>query len=215
MDSSERERITHPAFGHIVFHRTNGISRFYGSELEQQNYITLEILDSEIERDLTCDRFFAGRKTILKARLSANQFSELITSLNTGSGVPCTLEYVNNTKVEKLPEIENRKELVHRKFKDRMTAFSKTLVEKQKRIKELTAKKTLSKDDQKEIESLTSWVIQETSSNIPFFAECFQETCDEVLQDAKSEMENAIQHKITMLGLKALGESNKHSEIGE
>ena len=50
---------------------------------------------------------------------------------------------------------------------------------------------------------------KEVTSNIPFFAKCFQGTMDEVVMDAKTEVENAIQHKINTLGLNALHEQNR------
>ena len=128
--------------------------------------------------------------------------------MNQGSGVPCTIERINKIAVETYPKTESRKEFVHRKFKDRMKEFANTLKEKQNRVKELTAKKTLSKEDQKELNWTVEWLTQEVASNIPFFAECFQETMDEVVLDAKTEIENAIQHKITTLGLNALHEQN-------
>jgi hypothetical protein len=53
------------------------------------------------------------------------------------------------------------------------------------------------------------WLTTEIERNIPFFMECFQETADLVVQEAKSEVENAIQHKINILGLTELHKQNK------
>jgi hypothetical protein len=141
--------------------------------------------------------------------MTSTQFSEAITSLNNGGGVPCTIEMVDNKPVEKYPTNESRKEFVHRKFQDRMNEFAKTLKQNQLRVVELTAKKTLSKEDQRELNNIVSFMSAEISSNIPFFAKCFQETMDEVVLDAKTEIESAIQHKITSLGLAELHKQNK------
>jgi hypothetical protein len=209
MNNQEEEIQTHPAYAQIRFTRTTGRARFYGSELEQDHYITMEIQRSEITRSLTDDRFFASGLPIIKLRLSSGQFAELITSLNVGQGVPCTLEMVNGVPVEKLPEVENRKEFVHRKFSERMEQFAKALHAKQRRVKELSAKKTLSKDDQSELNRLMEWLTMEVVSNIPFFVECFQETTDKVVLEAKMEVENAIMHKVTSLGMKQLHKQNQ------
>lgn len=203
----EREKYTHPSYGQIRFSRVSGKNRFYGSELEQQNYISLEIHGSEIERDLSKEWYY-NRKLITRLRLSSNQFAELITSMNIGSGVPCTLEFYNETKTDALPDLDNRKEFLHRKFQDRMDEFSTTLKENQERAKELTKKKTLSKADQHELLLLIEKLTQEVSSNIPFFAKCFQENMDEIVQEAKTEIESAVQHKITTLGLEELHKQN-------
>jgi hypothetical protein len=208
-ESKEKETYKHPSFGQIKFSRCNGGNQgFYGSELPQDHYITMEVKNSEIQRDLRRDWHFAYSLPLIEIRMTASQFSEMLTSLNHGSGVPCTIEMVNMKPIEKYPQPESRKEFVHRKFKDRMTEFAKTLKIKQNRVKELTAKKTLSKADQEELNRTVEWLTTEVASNIPFFAECFQETMDEIVVDAKAEVENAIQHKITTLGLTELHKQN-------
>lgn len=210
-ESKEKERHTHPSFGQLRFSRVSGSGqKFYGSELPQDHYITMEVVPSEISRDLSRDWYFGHGLPLIEVRMTSSQFSEAITSMNQGSGVPCTVEKVAQKSVEKLPEAESRKEFVHRKFKDRMIEFAKTLKEKQARAKALTAKKTLSKDDQRELNFLIEWLTTEVSNNIPFFAECFQETVDKVVLEAKSEVENAIQHKITTIGL---AELHKHNNL--
>ena len=205
----ETERHTHESFGQISFTRTvGGNTNFYGSELPQDHYISLEIHHSEIERELTQDRYY-NKGQILRLRMSSGQFSELITSLNSGTGIPCTIERLQGKKIESIPVLESRKDFVHRKFEDRMKEFAVKLKTKQDRVKELSNKKTLSKEDQKELNWTVEWITQEVTSNIPFFAKCFQETMDDVVFEAKLEVENAIQHKISVLGLNALHEENR------
>ncbi len=203
------ERHTHDSFAQISFNRTVGINtNFYGSELPQDHHITLEVHHSEIERRLTHDQYYENGR-ILRIRMTSAQFSELITSMNSGSGIPCTLESLEGKNIEALPVLEGRKDFVHRKFEHRMENFALQLKEKQERVKELSNKKTLSKEDQKELNWLVEWITQEVSSNIPYFSKCFQKTMDEVVFEAKTEVENAIQHKITTLGLNALHEENR------
>jgi hypothetical protein len=206
----EREKINHPSFGQISFSRTNSNgTNFYGSELSQDHYITLEINNSEIERELTQDRYFPTGVSLIKVRMSSSQFAELLTSMNYGAGIPCTIERLAGKKVDELPEQESRKEFVHRKFEDRMKMFANKIRENQLKAKELVKKKTLSKQDIHDLTHQLEWLTQEVSGNIPFFAKCFQETMDEVVNEAKMEVENAIQHKINVLGLNVLHEQNK------
>ncbi len=208
-ESKESERHSHPAFGMMKFSRVSGRANFYGSELEQDHYIEMEVCQSEIQRTLTQDWYFAKNAPVITVRMTSNQFSEMITSMNHGSGVPCTIDRFNYKKVADLPNAESRKEFVHRKFGDRMEEFAKTLKKKQERVKELTEKKTLSKADQQELKFTVEWLTTEVASNIPYFAKCFQETMDEVVSEAKSEIESAIQHKITTLGLQELHNRNR------
>jgi len=205
----ERETLQHESFGQIQFNRSNGNdTKFYGSELPQDHYITMEVHQSEINRDLTRDLYF-NRDLILRIRLSSGQFAEMLTSMNCGGGVPCTIENIGDKRVAELPLQESRKEFVHRKFEDRMKMFADTIRERQRLAKDLVKKKALSKNDMQELQRHLEWLTGEIERNIPFFAKCFQETMDEVVFEAKTEVENAIQHKINVLGLNALQEQNK------
>lgn len=206
----EEERHIHPAYGQIQFSRVSGTNTaFYGSELPQDNYITMELYNSEIVRELTQDRYYPINSPIIKIRMSSNQFSEMITSMNQGGGIPCTIERINGQKVAELPIVESRKEFVHRKFEDRMKMFADTIRKQQQEAKELVKKKSLSKEDMRQLQMHLDWLTGEVERNIPFFAKCFQETMDEVVLEAKTEVENAIQHKIQVLGLTELHKQNQ------
>lgn len=205
----EQESLSHESFGQIQFNRSNANgTHFYGSELPQDHYISMEVHHSEIHRELTQDRYY-NRGQVLRIRLSSGQFAEMLTSMNCGSGVPCTIERIEGRKIAELPMQESRKEFVHRKFEDRMKMFGNSIRERQNKAKELVKKKTLSKDDMHQLQMHLEWLTGEVERNIPFFAKCFQETMDEVVFEAKTEVENAIQHKINVLGLNALHEQNK------
>ena len=205
----EKETISHESFGQIRFNRRNSNgTQFYGSELPQDHYISMEVHHSEIQRELTQDRYY-NRGKILRIRMSSGQFAEMLTSMNCGIGVPCTIESIMGEKIEPLPFQESRKEFVHRKFEDRMKMFGDKIRERQTKAKELVKKKTLSKADMHELQMHLEWLTGEVESNIPFFAKCFQETMDKVVFEAKTEVENAIQHKINVIGLNALHEQNK------
>lgn len=211
LDKNESENFSHPSFGQIHFSRIScqPPQVFYGSELPQDHYIQMTVNKSSVRRDLSRDWYFASGLPLIQIRMSSGQFSELITSLNNGSGTPCTVEWVGQTQVEKMPQQESRKEFIQRKFEDRMKEFASEIKEKQNKAKEIVKKKTLSKQDIHELTHHIEWLSQEIGSNIPFFAKCFQETMDEVVFEAKTEVENAIQHKINTLGLNALHEQNK------
>jgi len=207
MDKETRR--THPSYGKIAFTRTNSNgTEFFGSELRQDNYITMEIHNAEIVRDLSDDKYYTDGPPLIRVRMSSGQFAELITSMNVGSGVCCTIERLNGKKVEEYQPQESRKEYVHNEFKERMKQFANQLTDKQKKAKELINKKTLSKEDMRNLNYHIEWLTQEVSSNIPYFAERFQETMDTVVHEAKLEVENAIQHKISVLGLNELHKQN-------
>lgn len=200
----EEERISHPSFGVINFQRVNGNSGYlFGSEIQPNNFIELSISQAEQISDLT-DKKQYPTKELIRVKMSPAQFSELITTLNYGFGTACTIEVIDGKQIEQAKDFENRKMFINRKFKERMMNFAKGLVCSQDRAKKLIAKKTLSKDDQRELNNLIEHCVIEIKSNIPFFIECFQENIDEIVVDAKAEIDSAIQHMITQTGIKAI-----------
>lgn len=211
----EREQIKHPSFGQISFsrvsHNGKGV-KFYGSELAQDNYIQMTLHRSELIRDLTKEWYYETGERLIKVRMSSGQFSELLTSIGQGSGVPCTIEMINGENIEPLMDVESRKEFVHRKFQERMTMFAKGVKENRLKAKAIIQKKKLSAQDMHDLTRHIDWLSQEVQSNIPFFTECFQETMDQVVFEAKLEVENAIQHKINVLGM---AELHKQKELGD
>jgi hypothetical protein len=209
----KEENFKHPSYGQIRFARIQGRAKFYGSELTQDHYISMTVQSSEVRRELGRDWYFASGLPLIEIRMTSSQFAEMITTMN-HAGIPCTVEMLAGKPVEELPEIESRKEYTHRAFQDRMDEFAVTLGDRQKKALELIKKKTLSKEDVNQLRIYIEWMTQEISSNIPFFAKCFQETMDKVVVEAKAEVENAIQHKINVLGLQKLHEENNLLESG-
>jgi hypothetical protein len=90
-----------------------------------------------------------------------------------------------------------------------MKMFADTIRQKQQEAKNIVKKKTLSKDDVHNLSFLLEWLTTEIERNIPYFATCFQETMDDITFEAKLEVENAIQHKLNVLGLEKLQSLNE------
>ena len=196
-----KDHITHPSYGQIGFSRTESTGqRFYGSELSQRSYVTLEIKESETYRSLNSDKYHPG-KNIVRLRMSNAQFAELITSFNRGVGTPCTIERIKDEGYT-LPEAESRKEVHSREFQERMEEFAKTNISTMNEI--LTLAKGLSVKRRGEIKRKLERINTEIASNIPFFADQFQEHMDTVVNDAKCEVEGYVEHKIRSAGLEAI-----------
>jgi hypothetical protein len=195
----EHESLSHESFGQIQFNRSNANgTHFYGSELPQDHYISMEVHHSEIHRELTQDRYY-NRGQVLRIRLSSGQFAEMLTSMNCGSGVPCTIERIEGRKIGELPMQESRKEFVHRKFEDRMKMFGDTIRERQNKAKELVKKKTLSKDDMHQLQMHLEWLTGEVERNIPFFAKCFQSVVLPVTFSGLAKWLNPNLNRVTKL----------------
>lgn len=204
-----KESIKHESFWQILFSRVSWRGhKFYWSELEQDHFISMEVKNSTIYRELTWDRYFPDPVPLISLRMTSSQFAEMITSMNYWTWVPCTIEYVQWKKMEEIPEKEELKSFIHRKFQGRMESFADSIREKQKAAKKLVSKKTLSKEDMRTLQFHLDWLTSEIERNIPFFAKCFQETTNDIVVEAKAEVENAILHKVQALWLEQLHVQN-------
>lgn len=185
-------------------------SSFFGSDLPVDNHIEMCVYRGKLERSLGRDWYSPkSYNPLIQLKLTPFQFSELITSLNFNSGIPCTLLRVEEEIIaqEESDRVENRKEITHRKFEERMEEFVQKIKDNQERVEKLVKKKTLSKEDQQELLIANSQISDEALKNIPFFLKAFQEAMDGVVLEAKMEIEGAIQHKIATLGMEQLQKS--------
>ena len=84
--------------GMINWSKTSGSSRaLFGTQIETQDPIKLEICHAEECRDLSSNWYFP-KKQIIEVEMSPIQWAEFLTSGNT-SGVPCTIKYLNREKM--------------------------------------------------------------------------------------------------------------------
>lgn len=204
----EKETIRHDSYGMIGFSRINSSGKhyFFGSDLPVSNFIEMKVQHAEIDRNLSSDWYHSdsSKPKVLSIIMTPNQFSELITSMNRGDGVPCTIQHINGEEIEQVKFPENRKQYTARAFKTEMNNFAASIKDKQAIVKAISQKKTLSAEDQKQLNWAMDWITQEVTNNVPYFQECFVETMDKVVATAKMEVEGAIMHKINAFGLEAI-----------
>lgn len=210
----EDEKIyEHPSFGMLRFSRINGRSGYlFGSEIQADNYVQLELSNGEMKRDLTDDNFYA-KKNLFRVKMSPNQFAELITTLNYGSGVTCTIEFIGKDIIKQCDTIKSRKTQTQEQFKQRLANFMVEMNHQYSDIQKIISSGNLSKENKKKLIWFYEKVQQEIKSNIPFFLRCFQESMDKVVLDAKTEIDAAIQHKIVSAGIKTLEDEQINKQV--
>lgn len=193
----------HPSYGMARFSRINGYNRpLFGSTLQTQNSIVLTIVRATHKRSLANDWFHSGEE-LIEIEMSNNQFAELITSFNYGSGIPVTIRHFNHDHYPH-PPFQSKFDLHNSEFKKQMHNYAidaKKMVEK---TLDLLSKNTIGKGDKevikKEIESLMMMI----QTSIPFYQEQFVEATEKTLTEAKSEFEAWVESQIRSEGLEAL-----------
>lgn len=204
----------HPAYGMIQFSRVHNSStrRLFGSSIER-HYTTVRMTVSRARwtHDLNEDRYFSGDE-LIEVELSAAQFAELITTMNMGPGVPCTLRYVGGERIPDPPDEKTEVDRVRSSFKESLHDFVRRMQQERKRIEKHTEK--LSAKAREEIRIALEVMIQQLASNVPFIESQFEEAAERVTLAAKKEIEAFTQHAVHVAGVTALrGEAPSQPQL--
>ncbi len=204
---------THASYGLVQFVRTSngGPRHLFGSAVDvHPTTICLTVKPAKWRHDLHHDWYFAVNETMIEVELSATQFTELITTMNMGSGVPCTIRRFDGERVEDPPDVETEVQRIKTSFSADLQGMVTIMKERRKEIEKLTGKLPEKAREQLRIE--LDVIIQQMSSNIPFIMKQFNAASDRVINAAKQEIEAFSTHAVQVAGLAALaGEDGKNA----
>ncbi len=196
---------THPAFGMACFHRISGNpGRLFGSEITSLGTsIQLTIAQGEDHWHLH-EHWFHGGKTIAEIEMTPAQFAELLTSMNVGGGVPCTIRYANG---EEVPGFEDE-DTLHKLIKDDLKADTKELSglagKLSAELDTILAETSLSKAKKERLTGIVAKLRQAIDSNMPFVLAQYVEAVEKVTANAKAEVDSFVTHTLTTLGMDSL-----------
>lgn len=203
-DEFERE---HPSYGILHINRTTstGAVRLFGSPLATHyGTIRLTVSKGKWIHGLHHDRYFGMNKDFIEIEMSAAQFADAITSLNIGSGTPCTIRYVDGKRVENPPDHATEAEHIRDNFEDSLGKYAEKAHTYRKKIEELTSK--LSAKAKDEIRIALDVMEQQLTSNVPFVVKQFQEATTRVTTAAKAEVEAFVTGVVRAAGLASIAE---------
>lgn len=193
-------RRQHPAFAQIVACRTNGGNKvLYGSDFRHNNFITISIARSIEYRGLSYDRHHP-RKELIEVALTEAQWATFVSSMNVGSGVPCTIQHLEGKPVSQIATLKDMK----KKSKEDM---AETLAEALGRIDELqqlVIKSGLSKTKQEAFNTELHRLTNNLTSSIPFIQKSHEEHLEKTVEKAKIEIHGYMTGQLAQLGVEAL-----------
>lgn len=199
---------THESYGMVGISRSTGSHQnLFGSSIKHQNVFRLRICRAEKHRDLSRDWYF-GRKELIEVELSPSQLVDLITCMNVGDGVPCTISAVNGDLMSECPEANARQEFVT-EFKHQVQKTTRRCDELLKEITEKLSQPKLLKADRESLIGLANQLVSGVRSTLPFIQSQFNESMDDVVTQAKAEYEALVSARIQSLGLEGLHEEVK------
>ncbi|MFA5766867.1 MAG: hypothetical protein WC919_03010 [Candidatus Paceibacterota bacterium] len=204
MDSTREE---HESFGLVGFSRIShggavGGTNLFGSAICHHHTIALRIKKATKERRLHDDRYYGG-ETIIEVEMSPNQFSEAITTMNVGDGVPCTIRRIGKKGMADCPE-ETMRQVFEEEFKQACVKTSDMACELVKQAQAILNQKTIKVSERKELLEVLRRIQQNLQSNLPFIGTQFNEAMDDVVADAKGAVEAFFTHRINDLGIQAI-----------
>lgn len=208
MDEDE-EGQTHPSYGQVLFSRISGGSRrLYGSPVRKHgDSIILEIRRSEVTHRLGSTYFF-GRKRLIEVELSAAQFASLLTTMNVGSGIPCTIRQIDGERVEDPPDDDPLEhERVAHAFTNEgkyATRINGALAEAEAALRETLERKAIRKADVREALAKVVSASQDVKANLPFMLGQFREAAERVATTVKAEADAWLTNTVVRAGLTSL-----------
>lgn len=203
VDDSVEE--SHPAFGMISLNRTScsPAAVLFGSAVKHGNFLSLTIKEAKRESSLSHDFYFA-RGELIRIAISGTQLGDLLSSMNMGDGIPCTIERFNGESRPRIEEFSTIQEEAQKQMEEKLARLfedSKKLLSRAKGIIEKGAPK---KADKEELLSLLTQLSHGIGGNIEFAGKCFDEKVEKMVTQAKGEVETFISSKIHSAGLDAL-----------
>ena len=204
-DEFERE---HESYGMLSISRMtssgSGI-RLFGSPLATHyGTIRLTISKGKWIHGLNHDRYFGMNKDFIEVEMSAAQFADAITSLNMGSGTPCTIRYVGGERVDPPPNHATEAEHIRDNFESTLDKYKAKAHTYRKRIEELASK--LSAKAKDEIRIALDVMEDQLGSNIPFVVKQFQEATTRITTAAKAEVDAFVTGVVRAAGLQSIAE---------
>jgi hypothetical protein len=208
-----RER--HESFGLVGVNRITvgggARSNMFGSHLDHHPTLFRFRVQRavRVHTDLAYDRFHsdgeADRTQLLEFDLTATQFVELMTSLNVGEGIPCTLRYVLGEQMEDVPgEHETEAQNIARKFAAEMKDIAGSVKPLTGRIATIMAKPTIGKRDREDVVSLVGQIVRQFDDHAPFVMNQFVESTGRLVTAGKAEVEAYAMSVVMAAGIEHL-----------
>jgi hypothetical protein len=196
--------LKHPAYAIINAHRIHGRASLVGSHVDHSGFVRIEIKRADCQVDEFGERFWGG-KFVVSVDLSEAQWVALVSRMNMGEGIPCTLRHMQQGELVRVPELTPPIKVDEKLAEqaDTHSASIDQLISTQIAALRKAADKLGKKDAERFLMDLR--VLEgNLRENAKFHHECLTETKEKLVTEAKLEIEAAINSKITALGIQSL-----------
>lgn len=195
---------SHPAFGMIGLSRVSSRSVvLFGSAVKHDHFLELTIKGATRHTSIWKDWYF-GREELIRVSISGTQLGELLSSMNVGDGVPCTITRFNGEGMPRIEEFSTVQEEAQAQMDEQLSSLLKASKELLERAQTIVKAGAPRKADKEELLSLLTQLSHGIGENINYASKCFEEKMEKTIMQAKGEVETFINSKIQAAGLAAL-----------
>lgn len=181
---------THPAFGLIGASRTQGTATLFGSPIKHHGFVSIKISMADEHIHLHRSWHFP-KGEIVEVWLSESQWATFVSTMNVGSGVPCTISHAPDTRSLSRPGIED-----DRSWQEHQTAYIQRKVredlakitESVRALERLADAPTIKKAEFRAALAGLAQVIGQAPTNWKFAADSVTEHTEHLIEAAKAEV---------------------------
>lgn len=181
----------HPAFGTIGAYRftSGGGIQLFGSPIKHHGGVTIRICQAKEYYSLHRSWVHAGSE-IVDVTLSESQWATFVSTMNVGSGVPCTVNHHQSGPLIPCPAIAEQSWAQKRSSDIKATAEQHLaqLQEIARQFDELMKKPTIRKGDLAEVQYLFLKAIHQAPGAYKFLADSVTEHTESLIESAKGEV---------------------------
>jgi hypothetical protein len=190
--TNDRGDETHPAFALISASRTSTSpgSVLFDSDIRHQHSVVVRISTATRKRSLNQDRTHE-EKQLIEIEMSEAQWGSFVSSMNVGSGVPCTLRAERGAKVPGL------------KYEPRMAESLREVQEATGRVFGRIDSALSAYESHKTVANLRALrnAVERVGGDLDFAAKSLAEYAEGVVQRARADVEVFVANKARQLGL--------------
>ena len=196
----------HKSWGMVGLSRVfySGSRELFGSDITNHTGIVLTLKHAQKQRELGRD-WTLGDDMICRIVLSPNQFAEMVSNMNVGDGVPCTIEYLQGEGyIEFMPEDNKLVKIeVDRMEKDAemMQRLKDSAKQLDRLIKDKKMPKTVGEEIVGELCAVHSYL---DTSGSDFLRDQAKREIADMVVEAKTQVSDYVNHKIFSVGLEKL-----------
>lgn len=203
---------SHPSYAVVGFSRLHtsmmdlgDCPLLFGASVPQNTTIVLRIKRAELHRSLASNSYY-GKESLIEVEMTPHQFSELLTSMSVGDGVPCTIRRLGRERVPDPPQYD-----VVKRHEGEFETAIRGLRDKVKQLNtearaRLDDPKPLTKADRAMIDKALRLVGEWLGDTLPFIEKQFRVAADKTVAEVRSEIDAALTHFIQQKGLSAIAD---------